>query len=196
MSTPKKKAPCVHYARGACRNGAKCAFVHASAGASSPFSSPSPPRRAGVPPISKPCIFYSQGLCRYGESCRDSHGSASPTASSAPQTPTKSPIVRFGMGGPPPSPVPTSPFGPCKFFARGFCKEGKACPFPHIGDPGPAPAKVACKFFAAGSCTMGPICLFDHVVTAPPKVDTPPNPARAVRSVREPASVATLLTMS
>ena len=185
MSTPRKKTPCIHYARGSCKNGAKCTFSHSSAGASSPFSSPSPTRHAGVSPVSKPCIFHAQGICRYGETCRDSHVPASPTTSPSPRTPTKSPTVRFGMGGPPSSPLQTSPFGPCKFFTRGFCKEGGNCPFPHIGNPEPAPSRIPCKFFAAGSCTMGPICVFEHVITTRPTVETPPSPTQIIRAVRK-----------
>lgn len=190
MSTPKKKTPCIHYARGACKNGSKCTFAHSSVSASSPFSSPSPPRHVGGPShVAKPCIFYAQGACRYGDKCRDSHVAAPPTtpgAPAAPGTPTKKlPAVSFGMGRSFPSPPPTSPFGPCKYFPRGFCKEGEKCPFPHInGNPESAPSKVPCKFFAAGACTMGPICLFEHVIsTVPPKVPTPPSSGRFARTV-------------
>jgi hypothetical protein len=186
MSTPKKKTPCIHYARGSCKNGTKCTFAHSSVSASSPFSKPNPPPRVGGSHPSKPCIFYAQGICRYGGACRDSHLSSQPTTPATPQTPTKSPTVSFGMDRSPPSPLPTSPFGPCKFFTRGFCKEGEKCPFPHLGNPEPAPSKVPCKFFAAGACTMGPICLFEHVITAPPTVRTPqsPSPGQIIRIIR------------
>lgn len=179
MSTPKKETPCIHFARGSCRNGPKCTFAHWTVSA----TTPKPPRHAGGSHVSKPCIFHAQGICRYGDTCRDSHVAAPRTPSAAPQTPTKSPTVSFGMGRSSGSPLPTSPFGPCKFFMRGFCKEGEKCPFPHIGNPEPAPSKVPCMFFAAGACTMGPICVFEHVVTATPKVPTPPRPGRIVRSV-------------
>ena len=186
MSTPKKKTPCIHYARGSCKNGAKCTFAHTSIGPPSPFSSPSPPQHVGGSQTKKPCIFYAQGTCRYGDTCRDSHAAASPTAPRAPRTPTKSPTVSFGMGSSPTSPLPTSPFGPCKFFTRGFCKEGEKCPFPHVGNPPErAPSKVPCQFFAAGACNMGPICLFEHVITAPPKVPTPPSSGPFARGVRK-----------
>jgi len=186
MSTPKKKTPCIHYARGSCKNGTKCTFAHSSTGAPSPFSSPSPPRHVGGSNVSKPCIFYAQGKCRYGDACHDSHVAGPPTTPASPRTPTKSPAVSFGMGKSPASPLPTSPFGPCKFFTRGFCKEGEKCPFPHIGNPERAPStKVPCKFFAAGACTMGSICLFEHVITAPPKVPKPPSSGRPAGSVCE-----------
>jgi len=181
MSTPKKKTTCIHYARGSCKNGTKCTFSHSSVGAPSPFSSSSPPRHTAAPPVSKPCIFYAQGTCRYRDTCRDLHVPATPSTSSSPQTPTKPPAVSFGMRGPPTSPIPTSPFGPCKFFMQGFCKERENCPFPHIGKPQRAP----CRFFAAGACTMGPLCSFEHVLAALPNVTPPsPVPVRTIRSVR------------
>ena len=183
MSTPKKKTPCIHYARGSCKNGSKCTFAHSSVGAS-PFSSSSPPRHGGGLQVARPCIFYAQGACRYGDKCRDSHVAAPHTTPAAPGTPTKSPAVSFGMSRSPSSPPSTNPFGPCKYFTRGFCKEGQKCPFPHIGNPEPASSKVPCMFFAAGACTMGPICLFEHVITVPPKVSaTPPSSGRFTRSV-------------
>lgn len=76
--------------------------------------------------------------------------------------------------------VPQKPRLPCRFFARGFCSKGAACPFEHddtksiaIGSElssniaadtsltNPI-SQVPCRFFAAGTCTKGSSCLFLH----------------------------------
>jgi len=82
---PRRAAatPCVFFAKGTCRNGARCPFVHGSADKLSAgvadlrVEDPdSPSRRPSGAAI---CRFYARGLCRSGTSCRFSHGDTQQT---------------------------------------------------------------------------------------------------------------------
>ena len=44
----------------------------------------------------------------------------------------------------------------CKFFPKGKCHRGDACPFPHVPNPTP------CRFFKKGKCKKGDACHFSH----------------------------------
>ena len=129
------------------------------------------PKLKGKPP----CRFHAQGRCRSGEACPFSH--AHVAAAGAP--PVVVPIA-----------VPTGPMGrpglpspqPCRFFARGQCRSGEACPFSHEpvspASPqtprSPADARAPCSFWARGACRSGEACRFSHA--APPGA-CPPAPA-------------------
>lgn len=130
-TTPK---PCTYYRQGHCVRGVHCKFSHVAASPTTPQLSAQAARHDEKPSTATVCEFYKQGSCRFGENCLYFH----------PHSPSGTPASRTGArldfdprsvhDNPPSSPPPSSvSFGLCKFYARGMCNKGEACPFPHPG---------------------------------------------------------------
>jgi hypothetical protein len=167
---------CSYYLRNSCTNGTACRFSHQ-------ITSPEP-----APVVDeRVCSHFLRGSCRYGHTCQYSHGShiGIRKVSQAVQS----------VGSEPESPrrTHTVPFGICKFFVQGRCKNGVDCPFSHSPvevQPGesqstwpPARAtnqqqnpiflrsestsKTPCIYFAKGKCSNGVACSFSHAGTTP-----------------------------
>ena len=147
-----KKTACSFFAKGACRNGASCSFVHAepprasgsvTAAASSPHTASAvlPPR--GLPPL--PMAHHSREEDRL------------PTLASS--------DFDDGDGGGEPAPGagasdgnPKAARKPCKFLAlEGFCRKGSKCKFLHagpgLGNNSAAIAVAASTGTASGAAT-------------------------------------------
>ena|SRR5882762_3058327 len=84
------------------------------------------------------CVHFARGTCRFGSDCYKSHEISSPTSSpkeiswrrrssqslSPPSSPRFSSFV-----------TPQKSREPCRFFNRGTCWKGVACPFSHSQSP-------------------------------------------------------------
>ncbi|KAJ3104041.1 hypothetical protein HDU97_009588 [Phlyctochytrium planicorne] len=83
---------------------------------------------------------------------------SSVSVAAAPPAPVPAEIPRLGL-------VPqnstteivAAPRAACKFYAKGVCKDGSACPFEHI-------KQNRCRFFDKGFCSNGSDCPFLHNV--------------------------------
>ena len=51
---------------------------------------------------------------------------------------------------------------PCKFFKKGNCQAGAACPFSHSADADLAASRTPCKYFLQGNCRFGAKCANLH----------------------------------
>ncbi|KAJ0162803.1 ATP-dependent RNA helicase DEAH12, chloroplastic [Colletotrichum tanaceti] len=116
---------CRFHARGTCRAGDDCLFVHEKV-ESAPrvrgdsLPPPGPFMRSltaqATPP---PCRFFLRGQCNKGENCAFSHAQAAPppppSETAAEATPPVDARVKI----------------PCSFFAKGACRNGDGCPFLH-----------------------------------------------------------------
>ncbi|TBU30635.1 hypothetical protein BD311DRAFT_690392 [Dichomitus squalens] len=174
-ATPAR--PCLYYRQGSCTRGVHCKFSHGIASPNGPPQSSQTVRDRGKPPVTTVCGFYRQGTCRFGDSCLFSHPSSSSGHLSngtdtlaAPATrPTANTIVSYRALS------ESTTFGSCKFYARGACNKGTACPFSHPATAivpkgesdlssmqASAFGSVACKFFVKGNCSKGSTCSFWH----------------------------------
>ena len=139
--------PCSYYLRGTCTRGETCQFPHIRS--VDPLNSPDRP--TAFPKA--PCKFFLSGHCRNGDQCEFKHPTTNQSndlGSQRARTSTsrvyypgsrvdvsRSPddaSWRSGVRGPA-NMVPLV-FGRCKFFAKGLCTKGTACPFSHLLEPG------------------------------------------------------------
>ncbi|KAI1796666.1 hypothetical protein LXA43DRAFT_879382 [Ganoderma leucocontextum] len=147
-TTPK---PCTYYRQGHCVRGVHCKFSHVEAN----------PRTLQPPSPATICEFYNQGSCRFGDNCRFFH----PRSPSGPSASRQGTRLDFGprlvLDSPPHSPLPSSTsFGSCKFYARGVCNKGEACPFPH---PGAALSKSNAPLLPATSVSSKPFDILESI---------------------------------
>ena len=156
-TTPK---PCIYYRQGHCVRGVRCKFSHVTASPRTPQLSVLAARHDEKPSTATICEFYKHGTCRFGENCLFLH----------PRSPSGTPASRSGarlgldplsvQDHLPSSPSPSSvSFGSCKFYARGICNKGEACPFPHPGavvsktTPVPPPSVLSNWLDSSGNST-------------------------------------------
>ncbi|KAK4100979.1 hypothetical protein N658DRAFT_426514 [Parathielavia hyrcaniae] len=128
----KARAPCHFYARGSCSKGTACQFAHDGPGGPSSSSSGAvSPASRGQVKSAAPCRFFAAGNCAKGQSCPFAHDSKDlPKPSSAPTSTTSASLL--------PAPhsqarTDTRAQVACRFFAKGHCTNGDACPFAHDG---------------------------------------------------------------
>ena len=78
-------APCVFFARGACRNGSTCSYSHAALAKPAAQDEPASPSPLQAPQASEniadtraqvPCHFFLSGRCLKGDGCPFSHPDA------------------------------------------------------------------------------------------------------------------------
>jgi hypothetical protein len=173
-------APCKFFARGRCTFGASCRNSHEAIGDGTP-----PPTISNDKKVDKEgemgggggksiCWFFANGGCTYGATCRNEHALAAVEGEKEetkagqvlkPEAPSFVPSISTEMLDAKPA---------CRFFAKGYCRDGNSCSFQH-GDPktdgnptvvegkkSEEVVKPACSFFAKGYCREGKGCSFQH----------------------------------
>lgn len=111
--------------------------------------------------LSKACYYFDTGTCIKGDKCLFIHAGARAGHGILGRALPANEVFT-------PEPAITSRLSPCKFFARGMCREGAACPFPHSAHDTSSsfpmirsPTQI-CKHFSRGSCRNGAACSFRH----------------------------------
>ena len=83
----------------------------------------------------KPCRFFLEGFCRDGLACRFKHTPARqrpPPPYNAPAPPPyHAPWIPTSRGPPPFPPLRKEKPRLCKYFVKGFCRDGRACRWDH-----------------------------------------------------------------
>jgi len=195
-------APCKFFARGRCTFGASCRNSHEAVGDSTPPPTIPNDKKVGKEGEmgggggKSICWFFANGECKYGATCRNEHAVAAVEGekeeAKAGQS-LKPEAPDFILGGlstekeggqvlkpEAPSIVPSisteilDAKPACRFFAKGYCRDGNSCSFQH-GDPktegnptvvegkeSEEVVKPACSFFAKGYCREGKGCSFQH----------------------------------
>lgn len=167
---------CRHWARGMCKRGEACSFLHTGA--------------AGV---HVPCRhFVRTGSCRRGNLCDFKHDARlaydyhdartrmmwPDPASYAPFPPASHPPLGsfLPLYHPLPSPSsfyappqpPTDPLRlyrsptPCRHWQNGLCRLGKSCAFAHDGAVPQKFRTTPCRHWLKGACRLGEACGFAH----------------------------------
>jgi uncharacterized protein (DUF2237 family) len=142
------------------------------------------------------CWFFGKGECKYGANCRNEHAVAAVEEEKVEREAgqaLKPEAPDFILGGlntekdgsqvlKPEAPSFVSGISTeildakpaCRFFAKGYCRNGNSCAFQHggpkaDGNPtvieGKEPEEVikpVCSFFAKGYCREGKGCSFQH----------------------------------
>jgi hypothetical protein len=149
MASPKTEL-CIYFAKGICRNGDFCGFIHdtntSGQDRSGPVPSALPPMaRLNIAPGAAPhrevdrstqvCTFFMRGVCREGDKCGYAHPPTIPPPQSfPPDTTFREPCLASANDGSPRTPSDTRARVPCKFFLRpGGCRNDP-CDFLHTRD--------------------------------------------------------------
>ena len=162
---------CPHHAKGFCRYGSMCKFLHQSPTLGelqvTAVDTPSPP----VTEVT--CKHFIKGWCRRGHACRLRHGDP-PDGSSVPTA-----VEQKGVD---------EARKVCPHFLKGNCLRGRGCGYIHtkqavlsddanalqMSEQSAQEAQVKCPHFDKGFCRRGQSCRFAHVSDRPAMKGAPP----------------------
>lgn len=164
-----RTAVCRHFARGFCKMGKQCAFLHEEEFNTGENVDPNPKR--------VPCRHWQRGFCERGESCGFMHprfpGSTAPHPGIV--TPCHSGWKRSAPFQALPAAKAMRGGDVCRHFAKGFCALGAGCKFLHATRAAPILPLERCEqeaatykktklcvFYVAGRCHRGEKCTFAH----------------------------------
>eukprot|EP00927_Polykrikos_kofoidii_P053728 TRINITY_DN4828_c0_g3_i1.p1 TRINITY_DN4828_c0_g3~~TRINITY_DN4828_c0_g3_i1.p1 ORF type:complete len:1132 (-),score=141.05 TRINITY_DN4828_c0_g3_i1:52-3366(-) len=184
----RKTKLCAYYARGDCKKGDDCEFIHAPDEQDGDGAGASVAKHTG-----RVCNFFAWGTCRRGESCPFVHsddqndgGLAKECDDGYEGSDSNSVLER-------PNRFKRMKAAVCSFFARGECKKGDQCSFSHpeahvfdyqedyddgshrgggSSSRGRSANKASsssrkakqCSYFAQGHCKNGSECPFSHEI--------------------------------